>query len=253
MPCHRDIIIGIDFGTTASGASFFHNLSSSIRIFLIFAIIDSEHSGIGLLIPPYGRAGSILQDVDPFQSWGGPLTDQGLVKAPSVLAYSRESSSLPMPHWGPGIPAPSIDLVSWFKLLLDEELDIENSIREPQGWADSRGILHIPEGMTALQVIADFLTCLHTVLWQRLEVLMSRSGGNLDTTTIQFWFTVPALWSDPARALMREAIGNANFGTRHGDQVYLLTEPQAAMKFALAAVPSLTVCTIISSTKPILL
>lgn len=194
-----------------------------------------------------------MQDVDPFQSWGGPLTDQGLVKAPSVLAYSRESSSLPMPHWGPGIPAPSIDLVSWFKLLLDEELDIENSIREPQGWADSRGILHIPEGMTALQVIADFLTCLHTVLWQRLEVLMSRSGGNLDTTTIQFWFTVPALWSDPARALMREAIGNANFGTRHGDQVHLLTEPQAAMKFALAAVPSLTVCTIISSTKPILL
>ncbi|CAI7600505.1 unnamed protein product [Penicillium viridicatum] len=240
MTCDQDIIVGIDFGTTASGASFFHNLSSSIRIFLVFAIIDSEHSGIGLLIPPYNRAGNILSQVHTFHSWEGPFVDDGLVKTPSILAYSGESASLVMSDGGALSLPQNADIVSWFKLLLDEELDIKNSIREPQGWADSRGILHIPEGMTALQVIADFLTCLHTVLLQRLEVLVNKPGGNLDTTTIQFWFTVPVSWSDTTRALMREAIGNASFGTRHGDQVHLLTEPQAAMTFALEAVPSLT-------------
>jgi molecular chaperone DnaK (HSP70) len=127
-----------------------------------------------------------------------------------------------------------MDSISWFKLLLDEELDIENWIREAQGWADSKGILHIPEGMTALRVIADFLSCLRDALWQRLKVAVNTSGGNLDRTSIQFWFTVPVSWSDPTRELMREAISNAGFGTRDGDQVHLLTEPQAAMTLALA-------------------
>ncbi|KAJ5614996.1 hypothetical protein N7537_000110 [Penicillium hordei] len=214
MTCDRDIIVGIDFGTTASG--------------------------IALFIPPYGRAGNVFNDVETFQSWEGSFTRNDLVKAPSVLTYSRESSSLPIPPWGGPILAQHMESISWFKLLLDGELDTKNLIHEAQGWANSRGILHIPEGMTALQVIADFLTCLHRVLWQRLGVLVNASGGKLDTTTIQFWFTVPASWSDTTRALMREAISNASFGTRHGDQVHLLTEPQAAMTFALAAVSSFT-------------
>jgi hypothetical protein len=144
-----------------------------------------------------------------------------------------------------------MDAVSWFKLLLDEELDIENWIREAQGWADSRGIFHIPEGMTALQVITDFLTCVHGVLWQKLKESVDTSGGNLDTIPIQFWFTVPVSWSDPTRELMREAISNAGFGRRDGDQVHLLTEPQAAMTFALVQVSSFKVYIIISSTKHI--
>jgi molecular chaperone DnaK (HSP70) len=251
MTCDQDIIVGIDFGTTASGASFseVHNLSCSIRIFLVFAIVDSEHSGIALLVPPYGRAGNVFKDIKIFRSWGGSYTDNGPVKPPSVLAYSGESPSLPIPPWGAPILAQHMDSFSWFKLLLDEELDIENWIREAQGWADSRGIFHIPEGMSPLRVITDFLTCLHDALWQRLKVLVNTTGGSMDTTSIQFWFTVPVSWSDMTRELMREAIRNAGFGMRYGDQVHLLTEPQAAMTFALAQVSSFTVYTIISSTK----
>lgn len=144
-----------------------------------------------------------------------------------------------------------MDSVSWFKLLLDEGLDIGNWIREAQGWADSRGIFHIPEGMTALRVITDFLTCLHDALWQNLKVSVDTSVGNFDTTPIQFWFTVPVSWSDPTKGLMREAISNAGFGARDGDQIHLRTEPPAAMTFALALVSSFTVYIIISSTKPI--
>lgn len=70
-----------------------------------------------------------------------------------------------MPPWGSTVEAQHMDAVSWFKLLLDERLDIENSTREAQGWADSRGIFYIPEGMSAVQVVADFLSCLRDTLW----------------------------------------------------------------------------------------
>jgi molecular chaperone DnaK (HSP70) len=124
---------------------------------------------------------------------------------------------------------------------MDGELDLDNWIHEAQGWADSRGILHIPKGMTALQVIAKYLSYLRDALWRRLGVKMSTAGGNLDRTPIQFWFTVPVSWSDTTRKLMREVISDAGFGARDGDQVHLLTEPQAAMTFALAKEPSLSV------------
>lgn len=47
---------------------------------------------------------------------------------------------------------------------------------------------------------------------------------------------------------MREAISNAGFGTRNGDQIYLLTEPQAAIAFALAQGSLFTVNMLNSST-----
>ncbi|KAF3386722.1 hypothetical protein F1880_000651 [Penicillium rolfsii] len=214
MTCDQDIIVGIDFGTTASGIAF--------------------------LIPPYSRAGNISKNIAIFQSWKGPHINNDLVKAPTVLAYSQESPSLPIPAWGNLAQAQHMDAVSWFKLLLDKRLDIEKWIGEDQGWADSRGILSVPEGMTALRVVSDFLSCLRDTLWQELEVLVNRSGGNLDMKTIQFWFTVPVSWSDSTRGLMREAISNAGFDTRDRDQVHLLTEPQAAMTFALSQVSSFT-------------
>jgi hypothetical protein len=203
--------------------------------------------GIAFLIPPYGRGGNVFQNIEVFQRWGNSRSGRGSLKAPTVLAYSKESPSLLVPPWESPILAQHVDSVSWFKLLLDKELDLDNWVHEAQGWADSRGILHLPEGMTALQVIAKYLSWLRDALWRRLEVEMSMSGGNLDTTPIQFWLTVPVSWSDTTRELMREAISNAGFGARDGDQVHLLTEPQAAITFALAESSSFSVH-IISST-----
>ncbi|KAJ5577924.1 uncharacterized protein N7459_006888 [Penicillium hispanicum] len=212
MACEQNIIVGIDFGTTASG--------------------------IGLLVsPPHGRVSNVSKEIEIFQSWDTSGAYHNPVKFPSILAYSEENPSLPIPPWEISIEAQHDDIVSWFKLLLNEELNIENWVAEIQGWADSRGIFHIPKGMTALQVIVDFLGCLRDALWDRLKVA-ANAGGNLDTTPIQFWFTVPVCWSDPVRGLMREAISHAGFGTRGGDQVHLLTEAQAAMTFALAKVSS---------------
>lgn len=241
MACEQDIIVGIDFGTTFSGPSFqkVHNLSSR-------PIVDSDFTGIAFIIPPYDRVDNPSKEIQIFQSWEA---EKGSDKTPSILAYSEESPSLPLSPWKLQTLAQPAESLSWFKLLLDEELDIENWIREVQGWASSRGIFYIPEGMTALQVITDFLGCLRDALWKSLRTAVNTSEVNFDTTHIQFWFTVPVSWSDTTRALMREAIRNAGFSTRDGDEVHLLTEPQAAMTFALADKSLFLVC-IISWPKP---
>jgi molecular chaperone DnaK (HSP70) len=54
----------------------------------------------------------------------------------------------------------------------------------------------------------------------------------LNVTPIEFWFTMPAIWSDEAQHATRTAAMCAGFGTRSGDSVKMITEPEAA---ALAA------------------
>lgn len=44
----------------------------------------------------------------------------------------------------------------------------------------------------------------------------------------EFWFTVPAIWSDAAKAATRNAACEAGFGSRRGDEIYMVPEPEAA-------------------------
>lgn len=45
---------------------------------------------------------------------------------------------------------------------------------------------------------------------------------------MQFWITVPAMWSDAAKTATIEAAQAAGFGSRVMDTIHIITEPEAA-------------------------
>jgi molecular chaperone DnaK (HSP70) len=64
---------------------------------------------------------------------------------------------------------------------------------------------------------------------------------------MEFWFTVPAIWSDQAKSATLTAAANAGFGCGSNDRISLIPEPEAA---GVATLKGLSEETSIASTSP---
>lgn len=119
---------------------------------------------------------------------------------------------------------------SWTKLLLDKNT-VGREYDDPYlQFAIDEGILHIPEGKdfskTPQDVCADFLS---KVYLHMLEKISDQIGEEfLRSTPMDCWLTVPAVWSDKAQDLTMAAAKAAGFGSRAGDNIYIIPEPEAA-------------------------
>ncbi|CAO3589013.1 unnamed protein product [Absidia cylindrospora] len=85
----------------------------------------------------------------------------------------------------------------------------------------------LPNGLTPLQVIADYLRSLH----EYICLTMKRGfAQNYDHHQYRYCLTVPATWSDQAKAVMREASIMAGLIDRHdpSERLTLISEPEAA-------------------------
>lgn len=49
-----------------------------------------------------------------------------------------------------------------------------------------------------------------------------------NSTPMDCWITLPAIWSDEAKELTLQAANNAGFGKRDGDELHTIAEPEAA-------------------------
>ncbi|KAI9250222.1 hypothetical protein BDA99DRAFT_608517 [Phascolomyces articulosus] len=138
-------------------------------------------------------------------------------KVPTVSVYPRNQSTLS--EWGhaakkvmlkPGAAKQNV-LLSQFKLHLDESLQ-----RAP-----------IENGLTPVQAVADYLGVLHK---HTLEELKRGFAKNYDTETFRYCLTVPAVWSDKAKQLMRQAAIQAGLisASDPSDRLILISEPEAA-------------------------
>lgn len=88
------------------------------------------------------------------------------------------------------------------------------------------GLLGLPPDKTAQDVTTAYLSQLYV---HTMDVLEKRYTTNiLKVTPIDFWFTVPATWQDLAKDATRNAAFDAGFGTRKGDELFIITEPEAA-------------------------
>ncbi|KAJ5721018.1 uncharacterized protein N7483_008952 [Penicillium malachiteum] len=204
MPTPKyDIVVGVDFGTTASAIGY----SSP------------------LLGRPYYRPILIKQ----------PGIQNGAEKIPSVLTYTQDNPNLQERVWGFSAEYQP-NAISWFKLFLDG--DNENEIASWEAvtihWARSLGILSLPSGMSPIDVISDYLVALKVSIWNHLKEKLTRADKSLETSTIRFCFTIPGYWSQEAKDDMLIAIKRAGFGSRDCDNVCLLTESGAAIIFALS-------------------
>lgn len=152
----------------------------------------------------------------------GSLEGQTSEKVPTQLCYVDEECI-----WGFAIPEDRARF-QWFKLDLDPtQKDQENSLLTfdyPDPKALSAGHNNTPD---AVKLVTDYLTQLriHT------EKMLRRKLGDsvVDTTPIRYTITVPAIWSDAAKAKTRQCALAAGMG----EDIQMISEPEAAVIYAL--------------------
>jgi hypothetical protein len=178
--------------------------------------------------------GKGIEDVVIIKEWdnyGNNPNPGNAVKAPSVIAYQSENPDEDCSEDQWGFAADGLKSYSWTKLLLGKEsraLDPNDpSVRKLFG----PGHLQTPLGKGAKDVVTDYLRFLYSHFMKKIE--RSESGhGNatvaIGITPIEFWVTVPAIWTDAAKTATLEAASAAGFGSRPIDSIKIITEPEAA-------------------------
>lgn len=168
------------------------------------------------------------QDVEVIRDWpNGILNNEQLEKVPSRIAFKSENQGdvFKKDLWGYEVPAGSRSY-SWTKLLLDATADKTLFDSSALSGKLINGLLELPEEMTAEEVTTAYLSELY---YHTLDVLEKRLTANiLKVTPIDFWFTVPATWQESSIDVTRAAAERAGFGSRDGDELSIITEPEAA-------------------------
>jgi molecular chaperone DnaK (HSP70) len=202
-PVRSKILVGIDWGTTHSGVAFVSSINCDAR------------------------------DVQVICDWaGGARKNEQLEKVPSKIAYAWENEGLHEDKWGYEVE-PWMKSYTWTKLLLDEnaaETEFDNpNLNGEMG----KGLMELPLNKTAQSVAADYLRCLYDHVVGKLEKTFSKAM--LKETPIHFYFTVPASWEDEANNATREAAKAAGFDSRIGDELFMISEPEAAAMAILSS------------------
>ncbi|KAI9010353.1 hypothetical protein CLU79DRAFT_774122 [Phycomyces nitens] len=106
-------------------------------------------------------------------------------------------------------------LIERFKLALDPNIATQASL---------------PNGLTALEVITDYLSAFHGYILEHLE---RNLGSIYQHSKSRYCLTVPAMWDDYAKSTMREAAILAGIVSRddHPSRLVLTSEPEAASLF----------------------
>lgn len=139
-------------------------------------------------------------------------------KVPSEVAYDKDGMK-----WGSNIP-PDVPRQMWTKLALDKRHDgevskISQELSQTKNSADKKPV----------KIVADYLACIKEHLFKNLD---DKYGEKLwRTLPITLVVTMPAVWSDAAKALTLQAFDEAGFNTRETprlERVISATEPEAA-------------------------
>lgn len=181
-----------------------------------------------------------FKDIKPFTAWPGAHAENNehYEKAPSQIAYASENPGLRGDVWGYQVKPEHVSC-SWTKLLLDKNA-LKTQFDGPAlldyndpAHLDSvaNGLMRVPQGKTASRVVQDYLRALHDTL---MGSVRARLGEDiLRVTPMEFWVTIPAIWSDEAKQATLTAAKRAGFGARAGDEVNLIPEPEAAANLAI--------------------
>lgn len=186
------IMVGIDFGTTYSGMA-------------------------------WGSTRKTWNDIAVINHWNGGPCDN-TEKVPTRIAYAEENG-FAGDKWGYA-PKAGSKICQWFKLLLDAKSKREDFDDPRLSMALGSRVMRLPKGKSAQKVSTDFLKHLYQHLLQAIELEL---GPTLvEQTSFRFVLTTPATWSNAARQATRKAAEDAGFGSRMGDEIHMISEPEAA-------------------------
>lgn len=189
----RKILVAIDFGTTFSAIAWTQTWRSDVQ-------------EIVTMWPTLFSQGSDGQSSD---------------KVPTEIRYEKDGS----PRWGFRI-LDSQPRHQLFKLELDESRRYKQTYLA-RNLSDPRGL---PPGYdkTAERLIQDYLTALREHAEKTLRNKIPASA--FTTTPIEYIVTVPAVWTENAKAKTKAAAEHAGMG-----KVHLVAEPEAGAVYALHA------------------
>ena len=200
---HADLVIGIDFGTTFTGVAY-----------ALSGKVVKSHS------PDMSR---IAEKLVVIRAWPGAANAE---KIPTVLAYHTSP-----PAWGVRVKLSDEPRVSHFKLGLQDlgsHYKKASSVEDFSllgGYLDDHNWRHpsLPDKQ-AVDFAADYLA--NVCQYVLRESLPKHYGRQfLQRQQISYVVTVPAIWSDKAKELTRQAACRAGIPRR---KLMLITEPEAA-------------------------
>ncbi|KAF3006148.1 hypothetical protein E8E14_006718 [Neopestalotiopsis sp. 37M] len=185
------LVIGIDFGTTFSGAAW-------------ATIEDFESEQINMIL-----------------SWPGHGREEG--KAPTSIYYDDTGEV----KWGYDIPD-EVTPLQWFKLLLLRREDLPEEVQQSNALLEAKRLLK-QSGKSEVDVIADYLRVLWEHIIDTIR--KDRDEWVVDAMELHVVITVPAIWQGYARQAMKEAAKKAgimNHRSAGPTTLSFAPEPEAA-------------------------
>lgn len=186
---------------------------------------------------------SNIDDIIVIMDWpygGGPVA-----KTPTRIAYASENPRLPKNKWGFDVD-PKLISYSWTKLLLDNNARAGEHDDPALSDLVGPGTLKLPDFRDAAGVCEDFLREVYTFVSNKLKKRFTED--TMQSTPMQCWITLPAIWSDEAKDATLAAAKRAGFASKAGDEIFTISEPEAAAiatlkKYAMPnAVNAIKVC-----------
>lgn len=145
---------------------------------------------------------------------------------PSRIAYPEDNPDIEKITFGYEVTT-RMKSYTWMKLLLtgnaDKDTLTEPHIRHKAG----HGMLELPAGKTAQNVVIDYMRCLYDHIIDHLAEVTPTPM--LEERSIEFWLTTPACWDNEANDITRRCAKKAGFGSRAVDELYMMSEPEAAL------------------------
>ncbi|KAG0566540.1 hypothetical protein KC19_7G071100 [Ceratodon purpureus] len=207
------VVVGLDFGTTFSGFAFAH-ITDPEKVYTFF-----DYPKAGGAEKPYCKTvtGIYYKNVGPgkwqFKSWGYPARAE---YARDIQAMRKQRLSGPSNDpLQPSVGA----YVTRFKLHLASK---------DMGASSAQGL---PQGLTVEMLITDYVREMGTLI---LKTLQDHYGAQLTKRSIQWCVTVPSIWDNGAKAMMKTCMTAAGLvngvdGSPH--PLIIVLEPEAASFF----------------------
>lgn len=192
---------------------------------------------------------SDIDDIHIISSWPGE--QHAMWKTPTRIAYARENPQIQRNKWGFEVD-PKLISYSWTKLLLDKNAAVGEHDDPALSKMAGSGMLQLPAFRKAAGVCEDFLHEVYVHVSGKLRLQMT--DLTFESTPMECWITLPAIWSDEAKDSTLIAAKKAGFGNRRGDEVFTIAEPEAAAIATLKkfsgpnALNAIKVCVYIRST-----
>lgn len=161
--------------------------------------------------------------------WPSRITATGnevitAAKVPSRVSYLQNRPSLS--PWG-FIVTPEMQAYTWTKLLLDANLRRDEFADEVLEKISHLGVMQLPPGRSAVDIIAVFLYRAFEHIVGKLEIVVGHHDA-FHQKPVDLWFTIPASWSRETQDSLHEAIKRAGLTSNPFLRIHTMPEPEAA-------------------------